>query len=321
MISAGAVVVTYNSEEVIRECLESLRGLPAVVVDNASSDGSVAQASRLPGVQVVANQENRGFAAAVNQGIGLLDCEFVLILNPDVALVSDLTPLIGACRRYGLAAGRLVDSSGRTQKGFTIRRFPTPWTLAWETLGVNRLWPGNPVNRRYRYLDRDLAEAGPVDQPAGAFLMVRRDIWERADGFDQEFSPVWFEDVDFCLRLSQLGVAAQYVPNVVARHRGGHSVGSLPQTRAVLHWYVSLIRYAFKHFRTIESKGIVVAVLLSAVPRAAMRIILERSLKPLGVYWKVVQLGCRCLLTGRTRQFGVAGADNPSRLSPLIGGR
>ncbi|MGH9662983.1 MAG: glycosyltransferase family 2 protein, partial [Bryobacteraceae bacterium] len=223
MTSAGAVIVTHNSADVIGECLDALHGLRAVVVDNASSDGSAAQAGGRPGVTVVPIAENLGFAAAVNQGIALLDCELVLILNPDAVVLTGLERLAEACRQSGLAAGRLVDADGRTQRGFTIRRFPTPWTLAFETLGINRLWPGNPVNRRYRYLDRDLMEPGPVEQPAGAFLMVRRDVWERVGGLDEGFFPLWFEDVDFCLRRRQSGFAARYVPAAVARHRGGHS--------------------------------------------------------------------------------------------------
>ena len=52
---------------------------------------------------------------------------------------------------------------------------------------MNRMWPSNPVNRRYRYLDRDLDQPGPVEQPAGAFLMIRRDVWERLGGIDEAF--------------------------------------------------------------------------------------------------------------------------------------
>lgn len=321
MTNAGVVIVTHNSAEVIENCLDALGNLPCIVVDNASSDDSVALASGRRGVTVIPNGENRGFAAAVNQGVALLDCELVLILNPDTVLLTGLEPLAEACKRAGLAGGRLVDFAKRTQRGFTIRRFPTPWALAFETLGINRLWPGNPVNRRYRYLDRDLSAPGPAEQPAGAFLMVRRDVWERVGGFDERFFPVWFEDVDFCLRAYQSGFSAYYVPEVMACHRGGHSVGQIPGSRAALLWYVSLLRYAFKHFRMVRARGVGIAVLLSAMPRAAIRAILERSLQPIWVHWKVVQLVCRCLFTGRAQQYGVAGADSQPRLSPLIGGR
>ena len=125
-----------------------------------------------PQVKLIANRDNRGFAGAANQGFAVTTGDPILLLNPDVRLRTPLAPLIEACQEHGLAAGQLTGSDGRVQAGFTIRRFPTPASLAFELLGINRLWPRNAVNRRYRYLDRDLNLEGPVEQPAGAFLMV-----------------------------------------------------------------------------------------------------------------------------------------------------
>ncbi|MEI9812824.1 MAG: hypothetical protein WDO18_09200 [Acidobacteriota bacterium] len=101
------------------------------------------------------------------------------------SLRTPLAALETACDTHGISGGRLTDENGRAQAGFTIRRFPTPRILAQELLGLNRLVPSNGANRSYRYLDRDLATPGPADQPAGAFLMVRRDVWQRIAGFDQ----------------------------------------------------------------------------------------------------------------------------------------
>ncbi len=156
--------------------------------------------------KVIANHENRGFAAAVNQGVAATDAEFVLILNPDVKLLTSVDALVEASERYGLAAGKLTDLNGRAQTGFTLRRFPTATALIFELFGINRLWPSNPVNRRLS-LSRsvDLDQPGSVEQPAGAFLMFRRDVWERLGGFDERFHPIWFEDVDFCRRAIDSG--------------------------------------------------------------------------------------------------------------------
>ena len=139
----------------------------------------------------------------VNQGFAATSADVVLIMNPDVRVTSDLAPLIAAGREHGVAGGRLTDDQGRAQAGFTIRRFPTSTVLALELLGVNRLWRGNPWNREYRYLDRDLTKGGAADQPAGAFLMVRRDVWSTLGGMDEGFCPIWFEDVDFCRRADR----------------------------------------------------------------------------------------------------------------------
>ena len=156
-------------------CLDALAEMApdvsVTVVDNASTDRTVEQVRRRPGVRLVTNRDNRGFAGASNQGFATAIGDPILLLNPDVQVRTSLTPLIDACREHRTRRRPTTGSDGRAQTGFTIRRFPTPASLAFELLGINRLWPGNAVNRRYRYLDRDLNLRGPVEQPAGAFLM------------------------------------------------------------------------------------------------------------------------------------------------------
>ena len=131
MNSITAVVVTYNSEQEVGRCLDALEGkADVVVVDNASSDGTLDAVRRRPWVKVVANPVNYGFAAAVNQGFEACDSRLVLILNPDAEVLSDLQPLAMACEAHGVAAGLLVEEDGRAQLGFTIRRFPTAAALS-----------------------------------------------------------------------------------------------------------------------------------------------------------------------------------------------
>jgi len=271
--------------------------VPAIVVDNASTDRTVERAECCPTARVIANRENRGFAAAANQGIRATDDEFILLLNPDAHLLTSVDALVEASRQYGLAAGKLVGPNGRAQTGFTVRRFPTPAALILELFGINRLWPSNPVNRRYRYLDRDLEQPGLVEQPAGAFLMTRRDVWERLGGFDEGFHPVWFEDVDYCRRAVDAGYAIQYVPGVAARHQGGHSVSQIPAGCRAVYWCASLLRYAAKHFRPAAYRGVCLAVVLSSVPRMVAGMIRERSLTPFNVYCKVARIAGLCLVS------------------------
>ncbi len=191
------MIVTYNSEAVIGACLKALNKMhpeaSCVVIDNASKDQTVERLRGLTpyfkgAIEVVVNQRNMGFAAAVNQGVRKSSGDFVLLLNPDVrlqklSLSRNLSP--AKCGTRSLHK-QLVDESGKAQLGFTLRRFPTPHSLAFETLGLNRLFPSNGVNRRYRYLDRDLEIPGPVEQPAGAFLMFRKDVWAKAQRFRRE---------------------------------------------------------------------------------------------------------------------------------------
>ncbi len=276
-----------------------------IVVDNASSDGTLERIRGRVDTHVIANPSNRGFAAAVNQGAWSTEAGFVLLMNPDTRLLTSVDGIVDAARQHGLAAGKLVDDNGRAQAGFTIRRFPTPAALIFETLGINRLWPSNPVNRRYRYLDRDLDQPGSVEQPAGAFLMTRRDVWERLGGMDEDFHPIWFEDVDLCLRAAAAGYQIEYVPAVRAAHHGGHSVDQVPAGCRAHYWCVSLLRYAAKHFPPSGYWGVCSAVVLSSVPRMVAGMILERSFTPVVTYSKIVRFAVLCLVA-RGRSAGAA---------------
>ncbi|MDP8990903.1 MAG: glycosyltransferase [Acidobacteriota bacterium] len=273
----------------------------AVVVDNASSDNTVDLVRDLVraggGAKLIANDQNRGFAAAVNQGVHEAAGDFILLLNPDTELLTPIDPLGEASGRHGLAAGRLLDAEGNTQAGFTIRRFPTPLSLAFELLGVNRLWPSNRWNRAYRYLDRDLDRPGPVEQPAGAFLMFRQDVWQKLGGFDEQFYPVWFEDVDFCRRAVDAGYRIAYVPSVAARHGGGHSVNRISSRQRASYWCVSLLTYAAKHFGPWAFRGICAAVVLSSVPRMVAGMISERTLSSLVTYCNIMRFAGLCLVS------------------------
>lgn len=298
------MIVTHNSAAVIDSCLDALAQIAphmsAIVIDNASSDDTVRRLRARTAVHLIANQENRGFAAAMNQGVREAgSAEFLLLLNPDVRLLTSVDALIDAAWRHGLAAGKLLGEDGRAQAGFALRRFPTPATLMFELFGVNRLWPSNPLNRRYRCLDRDLDQPGPVEQPPGAFLMIRRDVWERLGGLDEQFYPVWFEDVDFCRRAATAAFRIEYVPSVTAVHAGGHSVTRIPPARRTMYWCDSLIRYAVKHFRPLAFRGVCVAVVLSAVPRVILGMVQERSLAAAAVYFKILGIASRRFLSGK----------------------
>lgn len=309
MTRTGVVVVTYNSGEVIERCLDSCAHLPVVVVDNASADNTLDLVRRRREVRLIANAINLGFGGAANQGVETLDTEFILLLNPDVELRSSIAPLEEACSRGGgaLAGGRLLDELGQVQTGFTLRRFPTPWTLAFEVLGLNRLLPANRVNRRYRCLDVDLSKPGDAEQPPGAFLLFRREVWQRLGGFDTQYYPVWFEDVDFEKRASDFGLKIRYVPEVMARHLGGHSIAGMEWGCREVCWYASLLRYAHKHFRPYAYRGVSAAVLLGSVFRAVVGIMRFRSMRPIKVYARVVRIAGVSLVSGRVRELKCSG--------------
>jgi GT2 family glycosyltransferase len=308
----GIVIVTHNSEREIGPCLDSLpAGVETVVVDNASTDGTCREASRRPEVRLIANPWNRGFAAAANQGIGALASDFVLLLNPDVELQGGVESLAAQCARPGVAAatGKLVGRDGRPQAGFMVRRLPAPVTLAFEVMGLNRLWPGNPVNRRYRCLDLDPDVEAPVEQPAGALMMIRRDVWRELGGFDESFHPVWFEDVDFARRAANAGYEIRYVPSVVAKHSGAHSVSRVARSTREACWYGNLLKYAAKHFDRSGLVAVCMALILGSILRAAFAVIRERHLEAVHTYGRIVRLAGSVLVSGRRTKPGFSSAS------------
>jgi N-acetylglucosaminyl-diphospho-decaprenol L-rhamnosyltransferase len=301
MSGIGIIIVTYNSESHIGACLDAAvpTGAEIVVVDNASHDATIAEVARR-GVRVIANSTNCGFAAAVNQGFAVLDAPYVLLLNPDSVLIEGLEPLKEACDlpRAAGAGGRLLDSKGCEQRGFMVRRLPRPSTLVLEALLLNRVWPGNPVNRKYRGLDLDYKSRLEVEQPAGGFLMIKAAVWKELGGFDESFFPLWFEDVDFCRRAVDRGYRLFYVPQAVAKHTGAHSIVKLTLEMRLIYWYGSLLRYSAKHFHPAALRVVCVAVAAGSLLRMFGEVARERSLKSIGAYRRVLGLAGRRFFLG-----------------------
>lgn len=300
MSEVGIVIVTYNSGCEIGACLDAALASRAevLVVDNASSDGTLAEVARR-GAHVIANSSNRGFAAAVNQGFAALRCPYILLLNPDVVIATGLEALRQACDlpRAAGAGGFLVDRQGWPQTGFMVRRLPTVPALIMEALVLNRILPNNPVNRRYRALDMDYRRRSAVEQPAGAFLMVRRAVWEELGGLDEAYWPLWFEDVDLCRRAADRGYLWYFVPEAVGKHTGAHSISRIKVEMRLLYWYGNLLRYAARHFSALGFRAVSLAVTTGLVLRFTAELAFFRNPNMAG-YGKAVRFASRCALFG-----------------------
>lgn len=304
----GAVVVTWNSAKYIEACLASCgehilgQGGRALVIDNGSQDDTVQLARQFQGVEVLAQNANTGFAAAVNLGFRALnDCEAVLVLNPDARIKRGIRAMLAALERQGGGAvgGMLVGEDERPQAGFCVRRLPSPLMLSMEALGLNRIWTSNPANRRYRCLDLDLTKPAEVEQPAGAFVLIGRQAWLAVGGFEEEYYPLWFEDVDFMNRIRAAGFRVSYVPDAVAVHAGGHSLAAICWGTRQLYWYGSLLKYASRHFSRPGRWAVCWAVILGAAARAVTGTFQRRPFQTWGIYGQVVRLAAGFLGKGR----------------------
>jgi N-acetylglucosaminyl-diphospho-decaprenol L-rhamnosyltransferase len=282
MLPVGTVIViTHNSADCLHQCLTSLAKdgrWRVLVIDNASSDSSAAVADRFsPAIEIICNKENMGFAAAVNQGVKTVQDEVLVVMNPDVVATPGALNVLSEsliADHVGAAGGALKNASGTVESGFTVRRFPDLVSALAEVLLINRVWPSNPANRKYRCLDLDYTRKQTVEQPAGACLAFRRSAWESVGGWDEGFFPVWFEDVDFCQKLANADWARLYCPDAVFIHAGGHSVNKLSFCDRQTFWYRNLLRYFCKYhpswqvllLRTGIVAGLALRCLLSLLP-------------------------------------------------------
>ncbi|HEX2190634.1 MAG TPA: glycosyltransferase family 2 protein, partial [Longimicrobiaceae bacterium] len=208
MSPSAVVVVNHNTRELLRACLASLpSGVPAVVVDNASTDGSAEMVrASFPHAVLLADGTNPGYGAAANRGVRACAAEHVLVLNSDTRLEPGALEALGAHLdrhpRAAVAGPALLNPDGSPQASC----FPFPGTLGW--LLEND--PVAPLAVRIPGLRGRLLCASPPRRAAavpwvlGAALAVRRSAFEEVGGFDEAYF-MYFEEVDLCRRLASAG--------------------------------------------------------------------------------------------------------------------
>lgn len=215
------ITVTWNSASFIKKQLVSVQAagggldFEQIVVDNQSSDKTVEIVSQIESVKLIKNLTNQGFATANNQGVAVAKGEFILFLNPDMelTLAGSLKKMIAYLRanpEVGVLSCRLINARGQTSKLVGPRRLPKVWEQIAIILKLPHLWPG--LLSKYYCQDLDLNQIQTVDTVRGAFMLVRRElITKLSQAFDTRFY-LWFEDVDFCRRVKNLGYQIVYHP-------------------------------------------------------------------------------------------------------------
>lgn len=283
--SLDIVIVNWNSGGQLCACLNSVaetrpRSVElrrVVVVDNASTDGSARDlsASSLPLI-LVENGENRGFAAACNQGARGTDSRYLLFLNPDTVLlpgsISQPVAFLEAprSRDVGICGIQLVDEHGVVAR--SCSRFPTTTMFLSKMFGLDAVLP--PEIARQPMTEWDHRTDRDVDQVIGAFFMVRRDLFESLGGFDERFF-VYFEEVDFSLRAATRGFRTRYLSAVRAVHRGG-GCSSQARARRLAYSILSRCEYARKNLGG-PSFAVLVAATLVVEPLARLAAALLRG--------------------------------------------
>jgi GT2 family glycosyltransferase len=276
---ADICIVSWRTRDLLRACLRSVLGCPAVarviVVDNASGDGTVEMVNdEFPDVELIANPRNVGFAAANNQAIGTGRSPVVLLLNPDTEVrPGAIEALIDAFQEddaVGAVAPRLVLPDGSIQR--SCRSFPRPAAVLFEALGLSRLFPHSKTLSHYRMTYWDHNSRREVDQPMASALALRREALDDVGPFDEEF-PLYFNDVDLCYRVWQAGWRIVFEPRAEVLHHHGAST-SQARPSALVESHRGLIRFYRKHYRGKVSWlgywAVTAGAWLTMYPRAAI---------------------------------------------------
>ena len=303
--SITVIVVNFNSGHRLGNCLTRLSqavsrlgeqlAVKVLVVDNGSRDDSAKRVepvfNAIENFEFITNEQNLGFSGAINLGAKHCPGDAFLVLNPDIEIpAKSISILMNDLDNYsslGAVSPVLVDVEDNPQLGFTARSFPTLGSTLAELFYLHRLWPSNPWTSRLTLNDdefvvRLLKGEAPiptrpnespekpllVDQPAGAAILIRRTAFDSISGFDEGFSPAWFEDVDFCKRLRDAGWLAAVSPAALALHEGGYSKDFIGESNFYRIWYKNLTRYFKKHLGRVEYITLRVALPIALLLRS-----------------------------------------------------
>ncbi len=241
-LDLSIIIVTYNGRDITLRTLGHYESALAadrgnsyeiIVVDNASHDGVAdAVAEKHPQARLIRNPENYGFSKANNVGFQASRGRYLLFSNPDVEVTADTLPTlirlmdqnphVGACTPF-LKLVKTGDIDWGAHRGF-----PTPWAAVTYFFRLDRLFRRSKrlsgIFGRYHLLDRDLTQAHEVDAIRGGFFFVRREVFERAGSWDEDYF-MFGEDIDLCYQIKQLGYAVMFYPQARALHYHGVTHG------------------------------------------------------------------------------------------------
>jgi GT2 family glycosyltransferase len=265
----SVIVVNWNTCRLLDACLRSLEAagqnlaVDVLVVDNGSTDASVdVVRERFPGVLLIANASNRGYAAANNQGVERARGRYLLLLNSDAevepAALRTLVSYADDHPQAGVMGPKLLNPDGTLQP--SGGHFPTPGSTVASLLGLHRL-TGRP---RYG-TRRDYSKPADVDEISGAAMLIRRSVIDQIGGLDEGFA--WgYEDVDFCLRARRAGWRVHYVPDARVVHLWGASQRLAPAPTTVKA-IAGRRRYFQKHYGRWMASLVIAATFVSHLLR------------------------------------------------------
>lgn len=256
MLDLSIIIVNYNVRQFLENALTSLlramEGLQGeiFVVDNASDDGSVEMLrEKFPGVRLIANATNVGFARANNAALREATGRHLLLINPDTIVQEDtLRVMIHFMDRnpdVGLAGCTILNPDGTLQLACR-RSFPTPWVAFTKIMGLGALFPRSRWFGRYNLTYLNPGETYDVEAISGSFMMITRAAYEKVGGLDEMFF-MYGEDLDWCYRVRKAGFRVFYVHGTKIIHYKGESTrrSDIDEIRVFYH---AMQQFVEKHF-------------------------------------------------------------------------
>jgi GT2 family glycosyltransferase len=247
----SVLLVSWNTRELTSRCLDSLPvaadddvAYEVIVVENGSVDGSAELLGKRSDIRLLKNQENRGYAAAVNQAFAVSNGAFLLLLNSDIVFrPGSLSILVGFLRERTDVAGvgpAYLNPDGSPQQHYY--RLPGFWTLLSNSNGLlRRLPPLARSLRAYRMIDDDFSQPRQVEQPSASCLLLRRSCVPGSKIYDERF-PIYFNDVALARRLAHEGRQLWMTPASTVVHEHGAATSLLGASRR-RHYLATLVRY------------------------------------------------------------------------------
>lgn len=243
------VVLSWNTEDLLSSCLESLRAVPddlaieTIVVDNDSADGSAAMVrERFPEARLIVTHRNLGYAAGNNVGIRAARGRHVFLLNSDTEVLPDaprrLVEYLDADPSCGAVGAKLLNPDGTLQRA--CMRFPGLGVLVGFDTWFGDRWPLKGVIDRYFYRDFDHESSRDVDQPPAAALVVPKAVYDRIGLLDPDLF-LFFNDVDLCRRIRGAGYGIHFLTEARVKHHGGASTARYGDF--ALEWHKNRARY------------------------------------------------------------------------------
>jgi N-acetylglucosaminyl-diphospho-decaprenol L-rhamnosyltransferase len=292
MISLDIVIVNWNTDKQLYDCLKSIESTEmsgiqlnsVVIVDNNSTDDSLGKVDlvNLP-LSIIQNNVNKGFGFACNQGAKNSQADYLLFLNPDTRLFEEsLSKPIEFMEKaenseIGICGIQLVDELDHVSKSCSY--FPSVQAYISNSLGLNYILPKSIQHMipKHPMLDWDHMSSRRVDQVIGAFFLVRRSLFENLNGFDNRFF-VYFEEVDFSFRAYKLGWKSYYLSTTQAFHKGNGSTDKVKAHR-LFYSLRSRIQYFRKHADSLSLILLIIATLFIEPLSRILLLLIKLSFK------------------------------------------